>query len=348
MARFFQEEAPNVIQGQRILELASGTGILGLQLGVMGAQQVLMTDKASMTQLLEGNIVQNEALFARGESATAPVMHAASLDWLEATADPAVLAAAPFDVIIMSDVIYEEEIVLPLIHTLRRLCHLNLEKRAQALQDSLREGRQRDGARDARCELDPALPSGDSISSPLRPPPIYMCASHRAERVEDIFFSELDQWFICEELTNTPNPVLRRLLNKDAIAIWVLTARETQLGHLVDDIGALRSSFGDECEDAEQECVGLGGGDEEESSRMADVREKEILRRRGADVREEEIQRRRGRADVTADAVNDDRRRVEGEPRCADTTAASSHTCVSAVDPTAVMGQQEIDLEELD
>jgi len=125
MARFFEEEAHHVIQGQKILELASGTGILGLQLGVMGAKQVLMTDKASMKQLLEGNIAENQSLL----NATCTFMYAASLDWLEATADPDVLAAAPFDTIVMSDVIYEEELIMPLVHTLRRLCHLNLQVR---------------------------------------------------------------------------------------------------------------------------------------------------------------------------------------------------------------------------
>ena len=63
------------------------------------------------------------------------------------------------------------------------------------------------------------------------PPLVYMSASHRAERLEDIFFAALDPWFACEELTNTLNPVLRRLLNKDAIAIWVLKVRDLEILH---------------------------------------------------------------------------------------------------------------------
>ena len=56
MARFFEEEAKHAIVGKRILELASGTGILGLHLGLMGAKHVVMTDKESMKELLQGNI----------------------------------------------------------------------------------------------------------------------------------------------------------------------------------------------------------------------------------------------------------------------------------------------------
>ncbi len=73
--------------------------------------------------------------------------------------------------------------------------------------------------------------TASNILDELDPPLVYMCAvyicaSHRSERLEDIFFAALDPWFACEELTNTLNPVLRRLLNKDAIAIWVLKVRD--------------------------------------------------------------------------------------------------------------------------
>lgn len=64
MARFFEEEAKHAVVGKRILELASGTGILGLHLGLMGAKHVVMTDKESMKQLLQGNIAENKIVLA--------------------------------------------------------------------------------------------------------------------------------------------------------------------------------------------------------------------------------------------------------------------------------------------
>ncbi len=78
--------------------------------------------------------------------------------------------------------------------------------------------------------------TASNILDQLDPPLVYMCAvyicaSHRAERLEGIFFAALDPWFACEELTNTLNPVLRKLLNKDAIAIWVLKVRDSEILH---------------------------------------------------------------------------------------------------------------------
>jgi hypothetical protein len=212
MARFFQEEAATAIQGRRVLELASGTGVLGLSLGAMGAKSVTMTDKACMVPLLESNIRDNWDLVAADNESGRSVVQCGSLDWLEATADPVVLEAAPFDCIVMSDVIYEEEIVVPLVDTLRRLCHFDLVKQKE---------------------------QKPNLSVDLRPPRLYLCASHRAERIEDMFFTTASPWFLCRELTPTLNPVLKRILNKDAIAIWVLEARADLLLHLVDGIGEL-------------------------------------------------------------------------------------------------------------
>jgi len=218
MARFFEEEAQHAIVGRHILELASGTGVLGLHLGVMGAQQVVMTDKNSMIQLIQRNIAENKALFAA--SNTRATMHAASLDWFESTADPIVLAAVPFDTIVMSDVIYEEEIVEPLVHTLRRLCHLHLQHQQHTISRSAHT--------DSRSQI-----------NTLRPPPVYLCASHRTERMENMFFEAVAPWFTVTELTAAVNLVLTKWLNRDAIAIWLLEARAEKFVDLVDGIGAL-------------------------------------------------------------------------------------------------------------
>ena len=218
MARFFEQEDQHAIVGRHILELASGTGVLGLHLGVMGAQQVVMTDKNSMIQLIQCNIAENKALFAA--SNTRATMHAASLDWFDSTADPIVLAAVPFDTIVMSDVIYEEEIVEPLVHTLRRLCHLHLQHQQHTISRS-------------------AHTDSHSQMNTLCPPPVYLCASHRTERMEDMFFEAVAPWFTVIELSAAVSPVLTKWLNRDAIAIWLLEARAEKFVDLVDGIGAL-------------------------------------------------------------------------------------------------------------
>jgi hypothetical protein len=142
-----------------------------------------------------------------------------------------VLEAAPFDSIVMSDVIYEEEIVEMLVHTLRRLCHLHLQThtRGQASDES-----------DA-CVVHEASDQRHLRHMPSEAqPPVYLCASHRTERVEDLFFTALAPWFTVTELTSTVNGELRRLLNRDAIAIWQLHVRPQCLHRLAESIPELR------------------------------------------------------------------------------------------------------------
>ena len=158
-------------------------------------------------------------------------VHIHGQDWSSAKADACVLEAAPFDSIVMSDVIYEEEIVEMLVHTLRRLCHLHLQTHT------------RDQASD---ESDVCVGHEPSDQRHLRhmpsqaQPQVYLCASHRTERVEDLFFTALAPWFTVTELTSTVNGELRRLLNRDAIAIWKLHVRPQCLHRLAESIPELR------------------------------------------------------------------------------------------------------------
>ena len=71
-------------------------------------------------------------------------------------------------------------------------------------------------------------------------PAVYLCASHRTERVEHLFFTALAPWFTVTELTSTVNGELRRLLNRDAIAIWKLHVRPQCLHRLAESIPELR------------------------------------------------------------------------------------------------------------
>jgi hypothetical protein len=288
MVQFFEEEARYAISGRNILELASGTGVLGLHMAQMGSQRVIMTDKEKMIGLLERNIAENESHFTSG-SAQPVLLHAASLDWLESRADPVVTSAAPFHTIVMSDVIYEEEIVEPLVSTLRRLCHLNLQAGSLGTQ-------------------------------------IYMCASHRAERLESLFFATADPWFAATELTQTVNEGLRRRLNKDAIAIWVLEVRQERLRHLVNDIGELRSSpLSPKCGLGDEDGEGLlhQGGQEGRGALDASANAPD---RNGTEGTTERSNRAQGRV-------------VGGSNAASSVLPSRHHQCVHAVD---------MDLEMLD
>lgn len=45
-----------MVSGQRIIELGSGTGVVGLVAAALGAQQVTLTDKQQILPLLKRNI----------------------------------------------------------------------------------------------------------------------------------------------------------------------------------------------------------------------------------------------------------------------------------------------------
>ena len=158
-------------------------------------------------------------------------VHIHGQDWSSAKADACVLAAAPFHSIVMSDVIYEEEIVEMLVHTLRRLCHLHLQTHT---------GDEASDESDGCAGHEPSDQRHLSNMACHSQPAVYLCASHRTERVEDLFFTALAPWFTVTELTSTVNGELRRLLNRDAIAIWKLDVRPQCLHRLAESIPELR------------------------------------------------------------------------------------------------------------
>ncbi len=80
----------------------------------------------------------------------------------------------------------------PLVNTLRRLILLALQDFSASPEDDKcalatnGSGDAADGAAGARMQ---------------QAPPIYICASHRTERIEDLFFTAARPWFACSEVT---------------------------------------------------------------------------------------------------------------------------------------------------
>ena len=52
LANYLVQKGPSYIQGKKILELGSGTGLVGLAVGALGDAEVLITDQASVALLL--------------------------------------------------------------------------------------------------------------------------------------------------------------------------------------------------------------------------------------------------------------------------------------------------------
>lgn len=83
-------------------------------------------------------------------------------------------------------VFYDEEIVEPLLNTIRRQCLLS------------------------RTEND-------------RCPDVYLCASHRTERIENLFFSAAARFFAFEDVSEQSS--MRQELRREFVSIWRVSVR---------------------------------------------------------------------------------------------------------------------------
>mmetsp|Transcript_12115 Transcript_12115/g.16492 ORF Transcript_12115/g.16492 Transcript_12115/m.16492 type:complete len:252 (+) Transcript_12115:37-792(+) len=81
-------------KGKRVLDLGSGTGVMGLALALLGAKEVVLADnESSLIQVMRENIELN---------GVSDRVRAVLFDW---TLDPQVLGS-PFDIVVACDCIY--------------------------------------------------------------------------------------------------------------------------------------------------------------------------------------------------------------------------------------------------
>ncbi|CAM0143178.1 Protein-lysine N-methyltransferase efm6 [Umbelopsis sp. WA50703] len=114
-----QQDSHAAFKNKRILELGSGTGLVGLVLGAIcnpnGAKEIVITDQLPMLALMENNIITN---------GLNDIVSAKILDW--GTSLPVWMNEKP-DVIIASDCVYLEIAFQPLIDTLVMLSNEKTE-----------------------------------------------------------------------------------------------------------------------------------------------------------------------------------------------------------------------------
>ena len=93
---------PQVVKGLRVLELGSGSGLLGLGCGLLGAREIVLTDlPCHVPRLLENARINDGALAASSVS-----VKVVSLEW---GADDEVTEAAvgpPFDVVLACELLH--------------------------------------------------------------------------------------------------------------------------------------------------------------------------------------------------------------------------------------------------
>lgn len=106
--------AEELIAGKRLLEIGSGTGVVGLALARLGARSVIMTDKASQLPLIRRNIQHNQPGCCVDRCVLcehiAPV-RCAELCWgatWKDECDAALSASDAFDTIICADCVYPD------------------------------------------------------------------------------------------------------------------------------------------------------------------------------------------------------------------------------------------------
>jgi hypothetical protein len=100
----------DLITARRVIELGAGTGAVGIAAAALGASSITLTDLDHLQGLITANIARNN-LSARASAAT--------LCWGQPISSQ--FPTPPFDTILASDVIYEQECIDPLISTLRAL-----------------------------------------------------------------------------------------------------------------------------------------------------------------------------------------------------------------------------------
>lgn len=101
----------HLVSSRRVLELGCGCGVVGVFASMLGARRVVVTDgNASLKSLVETNIAANGA-------------HACTFSVLEWSVDgssPGPVDGELFDVVLAADVIYDPDVVVPLLHTAKR------------------------------------------------------------------------------------------------------------------------------------------------------------------------------------------------------------------------------------
>ena len=104
-------------EAQRLLDLGSGTGIVGLAAAASGSfSSVVLTDLPSVVPLLERNAAANAA-----EIGLATSVEALPLSWDDDGMLQSAAARGPFTMIVGGDLLYRPQVVPPLLHAIQAL-----------------------------------------------------------------------------------------------------------------------------------------------------------------------------------------------------------------------------------
>ena len=118
-----------------VVELGAGCGLLGMVASALGAKNVIVTDHPDAMPLLRKNVDANEgalreaaeahertrvALKAKKGDGRARGVGALPLDWTSDEHLSDVVELGPYDVVLATDVVFNESLVAPLVRCIRR------------------------------------------------------------------------------------------------------------------------------------------------------------------------------------------------------------------------------------
>ena len=108
----------DILRNRSVLELGSGTGLAAIALHSCKPAAMMLTDIAEVVPLLQANIRLSGVMIDR---AIGSVYSACALEWGNELAGLHAMARELPEIIIASDVVYDPEGYLPLLHTLEEL-----------------------------------------------------------------------------------------------------------------------------------------------------------------------------------------------------------------------------------
>jgi predicted nicotinamide N-methyase len=114
----YLEANPAIVGNKAVLEVGSGTGIVGIVAGLMGANRSVLTDLQYTLKNLQHNVDKNKPHYEA--SYNVDVME---LDWFNAATYPTTTrdengSEKNWDVILGADIVWIEELIVPLVNTL--------------------------------------------------------------------------------------------------------------------------------------------------------------------------------------------------------------------------------------
>ncbi|KAF4318945.1 hypothetical protein JM18_006359 [Phytophthora kernoviae] len=112
LAKYLEHKRREDIAGSRIVELGSGTGLVGISAALLGAREVILTDLAYVVDNLAANAAETLKLAANADRPVESDVSTQVLDWFNPPKD-----LGDIDFLMASDVVWVEELIPPLVKT---------------------------------------------------------------------------------------------------------------------------------------------------------------------------------------------------------------------------------------